>query len=202
MADDFAAIGEAGAINRTSVTRFIARDDTPQGVPGRGEAARGEDPEAALAGTLVHRLFQFESTGWNQPRTIDDVVVQARRLCRAEEIATLERPDALLLRAASAYVGLRQRPDVQSVLMSGDCLFEVPFALALADGQAAGRTQIIRGAIDCLVRRPDGRVVVVDFKTGAPRAEHEAQLALYVRAARLLFATADVDGLLLYAGAP
>jgi ATP-dependent exoDNAse (exonuclease V) beta subunit len=76
----------------------------------------------------------------------------------------------------------------------------VPFSLALADDAADGGGRIVRGAIDCLVRRPDGRVVVVDFKTGAPRAEHEAQLALYVRAVRHLCPTTAVDGLLLYAG--
>ena len=58
---------------------------------------------------------------------------------------------------------------------------------------------IVRGSIDCLVRIGDGRVVVVELKTGTRRPEHEAQLALYVDAARALFPGRAVEGLLVYA---
>jgi ATP-dependent exoDNAse (exonuclease V) beta subunit len=126
-------------------------------------------------------------------------VGQASRLCRAEEIATAGAPEALLHRAARAYLALRERPDVQALLASGTCLFEVPFSLAEMDAAASGRPRIVRGAIDCLVWRPDGRVLALDFKTGTRREEHEAQLAVYVRAAQAFCDTADVEGLLLYA---
>jgi ATP-dependent exoDNAse (exonuclease V) beta subunit len=55
--------------------------------------------------------------------------------------------------------------------------------------------------IDCLACRPDGGVVVVDFKTGARRPGDRRQLGAYVNAVRSLFPGARVDGLLVYAGA-
>jgi ATP-dependent helicase/nuclease subunit A len=58
---------------------------------------------------------------------------------------------------------------------------------------------IVRGAIDCLIRRADGRWVVVEFKTGRPTAWHDAQLAIYVAAARALTGAAEVEGRLVYA---
>ena len=55
--------------------------------------------------------------------------------------------------------------------------------------------------MDCLACRPDGRVVVVDFKTGARRAADRQQLGAYVEAVRSLYPGAPVDGLLVYGGA-
>jgi RecB family exonuclease len=57
---------------------------------------------------------------------------------------------------------------------------------------------VLRGVIDCLAMVPDGRVLVLEFKTGAKRAVHEEQLALYIRAARELFPERAVEGRLLY----
>jgi ATP-dependent exoDNAse (exonuclease V) beta subunit len=57
---------------------------------------------------------------------------------------------------------------------------------------------MVRGTIDCLVRRPDGGVSVLEFKTGARRPEHLEQLNLYRRAATLLFPGAQVDEHLVY----
>jgi ATP-dependent helicase/nuclease subunit A len=197
--DDFAAVSQTRGIGRTSVTRLAAPEREPAGGAGAARAERGRGSDAALAGTLVHRLFQFEPADWTRPRSIDEVVDQARRLCRADEMASADTPDTLLARAARAYLDLRERPDVRAVLTSGTCLFEVPFSLAEADAAAADRLLIVRGAIDCLVVRPDKRVVVLDFKTGSRREEHDLQLALYVRAARALVGAAEVDGLLIYA---
>jgi hypothetical protein len=41
-------------------------------------------------------------------------------------------------------------------------------------------------------------VTVLEFKTGAPRTEHEAQLSTYLRAAAELFPGARPRGLLVY----
>jgi RecB family exonuclease len=57
---------------------------------------------------------------------------------------------------------------------------------------------IVRGSIDCLVRHPDGSLVVIEFKTGRRRAEHQAQLDLYLAAVRGMFASSAVRGLLVY----
>jgi ATP-dependent helicase/nuclease subunit A len=197
--DDFGIVSDPAPVSRTSVTAQIAVEVGA----GASDAAdepidRISDPAAALTGTLVHRLFQFDSQAWDEPRSIDDVVEQARRLCRAEELAAVDRPDDLIRQGAKAYLAIRRQPAVQSVLASGECLFEVPFSVAQPDGPAAGGTRILRGAIDCVVRRPDGSVVVVDFKTGQPRREHQLQVDHYVRAARLAFGASRADGLLVY----
>ena len=57
--------------------------------------------------------------------------------------------------------------------------FEVPVSLA-QDGR------VLRGTIDCLIRRPDGALVVIEVKTGPPRPEHQRQLAAYLGAIQAL----------------
>jgi len=69
----------------------------------------------------------------------------------------------------------------------------VPFSFA-----RAGAGVILRGTIDCLVERDDGTVVVVEVKTGGRDPQHERQLAVYVDAARAVFPSRRIEGLLLY----
>ena len=57
----------------------------------------------------------------------------------------------------------------------------------------------MRGAIDLVVQHGDGRIEVLEFKTGHPHPGHERQLALYVAAARALFPGANVTGRVIYA---
>jgi RecB family endonuclease NucS len=72
--------------------------------------------------------------------------------------------------------------------------FEVPFATTATPGEP-----VVRGTIDCLVRKADGGLLVVEFKTGRRRPIHQRQLDLYVEAARRLEPGAtDVRGALLY----
>ena len=73
-------------------------------------------------------------------------------------------------------------------------MFELPFS-ATSDGTGP----IVRGTIDCLVQKPDGSILVVEFKTGRIRPIHQRQLDLYVAAARQLHPDAPaVAGTLLY----
>jgi ATP-dependent exoDNAse (exonuclease V) beta subunit len=58
---------------------------------------------------------------------------------------------------------------------------------------------VVRGTIDCLLCQPDGDISVLEFKTGRPRPEHEAQAALYRDAALSLFPGRRVVTQLLYA---
>jgi len=97
----------------------------------------------------------------------------------------------LVRRATRAYLDLCARADVRALLEAGEPFFEVPFSLQDA-------SVMVRGTIDCLVRRPDGGVSVLEFKTGARRPEHLEQLNLYHRAATLLFPGAQVDEHLVY----
>jgi len=58
---------------------------------------------------------------------------------------------------------------------------------------------VLRGVIDCLAFRPDGRIVVVDFKTGTRREADRRQLRSYVDAVRAMYPGSRVDGCLVYA---
>ncbi len=103
--------------------------------------------------------------------------------------------------AVTAWRAMHTREDVSALLASGSRLHEVPFSLLVETASAlhgAGNGLILRGTIDCLIRREDGSIVVVEFKSGAPRAFHQSQLDLYVEAARSLFPGTSVDGRLIY----
>ena len=86
------------------------------------------------------------------------------------------------------------RPDLAPMAEGAECLHQVPFTMC--DPDRPGR--LLRGTIDCIVRRPEGGVTVVQFKTGPPCEHDRRQLDLCVRAARELFAGRHVDGMLVY----
>jgi RecB family exonuclease len=71
---------------------------------------------------------------------------------------------------------------------------EVPFSW-----RAPTDPRIVRGTIDCLAEDRTGVIRVLEFKTGQPSRAHEAQLAVYVAAARALFPEARVEGQVIYA---
>jgi len=95
--------------------------------------------------------------------------------------------------ALAAWRTMRTRGDVIELLGGGEVRYEVPFSF-----MEPGSARLLRGTIDCLVRRPDGRVTIVEFKTGRPRPVHERQLNIYLEAARRLFPHASIDGRLIY----
>jgi len=57
---------------------------------------------------------------------------------------------------------------------------------------------VIEGTMDSLVRDQAG-LTVVELKTGRPGAQHRAQLAVYVQAARAFAPGESVLGVLVYA---
>jgi ATP-dependent helicase/nuclease subunit A len=170
-----------------------------------GEAPSGSrqaPASAALVGTVVHRLFQAAlarpdvDEQWLRDRV--------RSLVPAEDEAIGVEMDEVLADAVGYFLALRRRPDVAALLGSGTCHFEVPFSVRLAgDGEDGIDREpiVVRGSIDCLSVQADGRVTVVELKTGRPQGWHEAQLATYVRAAQSLFPGRQVEGRLIYAEA-
>ena len=186
--DRFDGLPPSRAVARQSVTSWIT-NDTASIAETAGES---EDP---LVGTLVHRLFQFSTRLPAEP-TAEQVLDFGRTLLRSDDRAPVEHVIALVQRAVRAWQAMRDRPDVAAFLSGGELLHEVPFSMRLTEEPR----QILRGCIDCLVRRPDGTIVVVEFKTGRPRAEHETQLAVYVRAAESMYPGARVEGRLVYPG--
>ena len=157
-----------------------------------GATPRGSS--RSLSGTLVHRLF--ERAGRRLADDIDRATLESAlaRLLTSEERAEADDVAALLSGAADAYLALCAQSDLAAELEAGDALFEVPFSV-----RPAASEPILRGTFDCVVRRRDGGITVLELKTGRPLPEHEQQLSMYLTAARALFPGAQVDGKLVYA---
>ncbi len=155
------------------------------------------DPLDVTAGRLVHRLFQ--RVGVSEAAAIDDATLaeRAMALLRPEEHEALVAPGEAVASACRTWRQLVRRGAAVG-LFDGEVLHEVPFTLfEPAGGGATGPGVAIRGVIDCLVRAPDGRVRVIEVKTGRRAGWHERQLALYVRAAEALFPGAAISGVIL-----
>ncbi|HEX5070013.1 MAG TPA: UvrD-helicase domain-containing protein [Vicinamibacterales bacterium] len=162
------------------------------------ETSPGLVSHPRLIGTIVHRLFQMALA--------DDVaadVLHARALAtlRADERVDVDDVELVAREAASLYGRLRQRADVRALLgLSGpdgrkvQVLYEVPFSMADAE---AGAT--LRGVVDCLILPAGGPPVILEFKTGQPRPEHQAQVEQYARALGLILAVNHVETKILYA---
>ena len=189
-------------LRRVTVTEWAAaRGGPPRRGPGDPDGP-GDGPGAErLAGTLVHVLLQRAN---RDVRDRDEIRRRARGLLSADEKAGVDNCDELVNRAVETYLAILKRSEVTS-LIDGDCLFELPFSLRLdqssdsPERQTAGAPLIVRGTIDCLARGSDGRLTVLEFKTGSRQPEHQAQLDLYVVAARGLFPGSAVEGTLIYA---
>jgi ATP-dependent helicase/nuclease subunit A len=165
------------------------------GVP--ADEPAGVDP--AMVGTLVHRLFQV---GRHDPTTDPGRLAErARALVIGRDVAMGANSSEIVDAAVEAFLHLRRRTDVASLVDDAVCEYELPFTLRLAapgEGGTAGPPVVVRGSIDCLARRPDGTMTVLELKTGRRRDWHQRQLDLYVRAARCLFPGLTVDGRLVY----
>jgi ATP-dependent helicase/nuclease subunit A len=175
-----------------SLTPTFAGDP---GVP--ADEPAGVDP--ATVGTIVHRLFQVSrhhassDAGWLAER--------ARALVTGRDDAVGANSAEIVAAAVEAFLLLRRRTDVASVVDDAVCEYELPFSLRLAapgGGGTTGPPVVVHGSIDCLARRPDGTITVLELKTGRRRDWHHRQLDLYVRAARCLFPGMTVDGRLVY----
>ena len=198
-AERFGPVPEQPGTLRLPVTGWLIESDSI----GPSDAAATRDP---IVGTLVHRLFQFLDgpTGpIGEPN-----LAHARELLKPDERAAIVDVDATVQAAIDVWRRMRLSEDVALLLASGQRLYEVPFSMRLAPrGAGSGEREagsrereavVLRGTMDCLVVRPDGSVVVVEFKTGRARPSHQRQLDIYLDAARALFPGAPVSGQLIY----
>jgi ATP-dependent exoDNAse (exonuclease V) beta subunit len=151
----------------------------------------------SLTGTLVHRLFERFGTRLQDRRDSPAIADEIRNLLRDDEAVEVEDVDLLFTRARDGYLALCRQPALLEAIESGDAVFEIAFSVRPASAQT-----ILRGTFDCLVRRRDGGVTVLELKTGNPAPEHEEQLSVYLSAARALFPGMPVEGKLVYAGQP
>jgi ATP-dependent helicase/nuclease subunit A len=173
---------------------IVSATGDPQDVQGDPQVAASDGASAdepRLLGTLVHRLFARGLAGTPSQA---DLLLVARASVSAAELADVPNRAALFDRAVAMFVALAGRPDVRAVIDGGICHYEVPFSYQPPDQSGV----LVRGAVDCLVERPDGRLVVLEFKTGRPRAAHEAQVGLYVAALERALGTKAISAQIVY----
>jgi ATP-dependent helicase/nuclease subunit A len=160
----------------------ISGPGEPAFIPGQGT---GSD---RLIGILVHRLLQrSDLTADMTDEQLQHLTVDLLSALSPVELGSRE---SLIQEVTAGFRQIASRRDIQEIYLSGRAHHEVPFTM-----QADGR--IVRGTIDCLVTSAD-RVTVLEFKTGRPRHEHQAQIEVYRAAARALFPDMPVESRLVY----
>ena len=178
--DDFEPLRDLSIVRRT-IGAVVSADEQPAMADG-AESDR-------LIGSLVHRLIQRH--GFGAPLGADEVLCALDTSTGGDALVEgLARQD-VAARTASVYAAICARDDVRQICAAGERLHEVPFTMRENGG-------VLRGTIDCVIRRPDAAVFVLEFKTGRPRPEHRRQLELYKRAAEHVFAGSRVEALLVY----
>ena len=176
------------AVPRAAVTA-VAEGDGQTSLDSTGPEDGEEPAGGRLVGRLVHRLLARFPPGPAADEAIVLATVQA--LVTDEERAQVPELDAAIARAVTLHRRLTSRPDVQALFAEGTAAFEVPVSL-VRDGR------VLRGTIDCLIRRPDGALVVVEVKTGPPRPEHQRQLEAYLGAIQALGPAIRATGCLVH----
>jgi ATP-dependent exoDNAse (exonuclease V) beta subunit len=161
-----------------------ALDDEPGTETGRN----GQESDR-LIGSLVHRLLNRVGLDAGLDRTA--VAALVTHLVKPDELVEPSSMEEIAIRAADAFLTVCTRADVRARWTAGERLHEVPFTMRTADG-------VLRGAIDCLIRTPDGPIILLEFKCGRPRPEHRRQLELYRQAAGQIFPDAPIESLLVY----
>ena len=184
LGDDYAVLPSQSEPRMTVQAVAAGAASSPQ---------RGGGASDALLGTVVHRLLQRRL----EPDLDEKAIARAAlATLRDPELGLLEDPGAFGATAASMFRALQRRPEVAAAYAAPERFHEVPFTMWY-------KGAYVRGSIDCLVRLSSAagtQLTILEFKTGQPRQEHQAQLDLYVHAAQGLFPGAAIDAHLVYAG--
>ncbi|MBV9145373.1 MAG: PD-(D/E)XK nuclease family protein [Acidobacteria bacterium] len=142
-----------------------------------------EEPSAALQyGAAMHSALRdfYDAAMKGVPRSTEETV---RIFLREFELAKIDEDLQRRLYERQGSEQLRQFVRLRQLEPQPDVLAtEKSFRFAIED-------VMIRGRIDRIDRLPEGGVLVLDYKTGAPRSDADAgrsvQLGLYGMAARL-----------------
>jgi ATP-dependent exoDNAse (exonuclease V) beta subunit len=193
MAADFERVAEQTPIRR-SVADVVAASDSAAGrehpVADPNGSEWGGTGSDLLVGLLVHRLLQR----FGMTAIVDDEALTstAETLLRRERHVEAATDPETIKETIARFRALREHGELRTDYETSDVFHEVPFSF-FADGC------IVRGAIDCLIRRADGSVRILEFKTGRRRDEHQRQVELYRRAAAAVFPEASVTVDVVYA---
>jgi len=174
-----------------AVTAAIEPSDTAVVSAGSAQPKLGAHDERLL-GSIVHRLFQRRVDPSLADEALERHVIDVIGL---EERVDIADGRDLAQAAIDLYRRLRAQPDLVALLNSGDCLYEVPFSHVPAGHSGS----CLRGVIDCLVIDATRAATVVEFKTGQPRPEHQAQADLYASAMGSLHGFSHVKSKVFYA---
>ncbi len=181
-----------------AVTRVSATGSSPPEGAHIGPASGGHDATfQRQTGGLVHALIRA-----CEGQTVDSYRLEhlAREIRDLGDDTDHESDDDVVHIATRIYTKLVKREEMTSIA-GQHRLWEVPFSYRSAQGSGPSvraESVVLRGTIDCLARDSEGRVTVLELKTGRPRPEHQQQLDMYVAAARAMFPGSPVEGRLVY----
>jgi len=160
--------------------RFYVERVLGIGEPDLAAADNGDDPGPELRrrfgpGVAVHALLEWSARNrWREP--------DADRAAKALAEEGLEASDdgvAMALELSAAFLRSGLREEIGNARVGA----EVPFVLSVAG-------TLIRGSIDLLVERPDGSVLVVDYKTDRLNDRDPAEIVSRYSVQRDLYALA------------
>jgi ATP-dependent helicase/nuclease subunit A len=181
----------SGLVSRPASTVWLP-DASDSRLPAPRGAGAARDVDDRLAGTLVHRMLQRRLDRSADPARLRE---DAARLLTVTERVDLADEAPTVDRAVRLFLAVWCHPDLAAMLTGGTPHFEVPFSWF--DPERPGIC--LRGSVDCLVEVPEG-IVVLEFKTGRPRPEHQVQLDLYIQAMTAVFGETPVTGRVCYPG--
>ena len=171
---------------------------TTHEAPAWGNDGSAEAVQQRAVGRVVHRLMHLFG---GRSVDLEKLERQAHVIVGMPRFRDVGAGEEEVRDAVALYLRLVSHEDLAQ-LVDQECLFEVPFSRvdtsSTQQRPGSESTTVWRGTIDCLVRRPDGAMRVLEFKTGSPRPEHQRQLDSYVAAVRVMFPKAEVDGRLIY----
>jgi ATP-dependent helicase/nuclease subunit A len=173
---DFDRVAGETRVRRSAASVVAASSPEATAEPGGGGSG-------LLVGLVVHRLLQR----FGMTTAVDDLILASatEALLRKEGHITTAADSSLIQEITARFHALRGHAELRLEYETGDVLHEVPFTVWL-DGQ------LVRGAIDCLIRRRDGSIRILEFKTGRRREEHGRQAELYKRAVAAVFPAVSV----------
>ena len=136
---------------------------------GRAGGESRDSLEARLRGTIVHRLLESLDFARGAAPSEGDVAKVAREL--GVRVAPHEREELVALLRTALDTDLAAR-----LAASRGARREYPFAFSL--GPDGHDEPLITGVIDILVREPDGRLLVVDYKSDRVGSEEDLEAVL------------------------